>query len=270
MCTSCRKRCMSASPAASTFLTQSALPWPGTTRAQLSRGCGCLETRPSSSLSSAHGAKQRHSRFFTRQCCADDRMCQGWRSHHRRDVEDARYSIDPELRQCGLRWLGISEAGVTCEHSSPCHDLDVRRPHRRGARMPIPMMPIPMGSAAPATGPGRTAKGSSTPTPAPNRRTTRAHKYGPTRRCSTPTLASFTPPYTGVRQAADPDAVLLEFLQSTYEAVAEPSPRPRNPARIRPSCQSSDAATATKTRMPSTPTPPRGITSASSGVRVMR
>jgi hypothetical protein len=44
----------------------------------------------------------------------------------------------------------------------------------------------------------------------------------------TPTAASFDAdlgefvlPYTAVRTAADPDAVLLEFLQSTYEAAAE-------------------------------------------------
>ena len=34
-------------------------------------------------------------------------------------------------------------------------------------------------------------------------------------------LGEFTLPYTTVRQAADPDAVLLEFLQSTYEAAAD-------------------------------------------------
>lgn len=34
-------------------------------------------------------------------------------------------------------------------------------------------------------------------------------------------LGEFTLPYTVVRTAADPDAVLLEFLQTTYEAAAE-------------------------------------------------
>ena len=34
-------------------------------------------------------------------------------------------------------------------------------------------------------------------------------------------LGEFTLPYTVVRTAADPDAVLLEFLQSTYEAAAD-------------------------------------------------
>jgi hypothetical protein len=34
-------------------------------------------------------------------------------------------------------------------------------------------------------------------------------------------LGEFTLPYTAVRQAADPDALLLEFLQSSYEAAAD-------------------------------------------------
>jgi hypothetical protein len=34
-------------------------------------------------------------------------------------------------------------------------------------------------------------------------------------------LGEFVLPYTAVRTAADPDAVLLEFLQSTYEAAAD-------------------------------------------------
>jgi hypothetical protein len=34
-------------------------------------------------------------------------------------------------------------------------------------------------------------------------------------------LGEFTLPYTAVREAADPDAVLLEFLQSTYDAAAD-------------------------------------------------
>ena len=67
----------------------------------------------------------------TRRSCADDRMCQGWRSHQRGDVEDALYSADREVRHCGMRWLGNFEAGVTWSTRSPAHDLDVRRPHRR-------------------------------------------------------------------------------------------------------------------------------------------
>jgi hypothetical protein len=34
-------------------------------------------------------------------------------------------------------------------------------------------------------------------------------------------LGEFVLPYATVRSAADPDALLLSFLQSTYEAVAE-------------------------------------------------
>jgi hypothetical protein len=33
-------------------------------------------------------------------------------------------------------------------------------------------------------------------------------------------LAEFVLPYTAVRTATDPDAVLLEFLQRTYEAAS--------------------------------------------------
>lgn len=35
------------------------------------------------------------------------------------------------------------------------------------------------------------------------------------------TLGEFVLPYTAVRESADPDALLLEFLQSTYEAAAD-------------------------------------------------
>jgi hypothetical protein len=34
-------------------------------------------------------------------------------------------------------------------------------------------------------------------------------------------LREFILPYEAVRQSADPDATLLEFLQSTYEAAAD-------------------------------------------------
>ena len=36
-----------------------------------------------------------------------------------------------------------------------------------------------------------------------------------------PDFREFVLPYDEVRRAADPDAVLLEFLQSTYEAAAD-------------------------------------------------
>jgi len=38
----------------------------------------------------------------TRRSCADDRMCQGWRSHQRGDVEDALYAADRAVRHCGI------------------------------------------------------------------------------------------------------------------------------------------------------------------------
>ena len=34
-------------------------------------------------------------------------------------------------------------------------------------------------------------------------------------------LGEFTLPYTAVRAADDPDALLLDFLQSTYEVAAD-------------------------------------------------
>jgi hypothetical protein len=46
----------------------------------------------------------------TRRSCADDRMCQGWRSHQHGDVEDALYSADREVRKCS-EWLGSFQAG---------------------------------------------------------------------------------------------------------------------------------------------------------------
>jgi hypothetical protein len=36
-----------------------------------------------------------------------------------------------------------------------------------------------------------------------------------------PELGEFLLPYEAVRSAADPEAVLLDFLQSTYEAAAD-------------------------------------------------
>jgi hypothetical protein len=40
-------------------------------------------------------------------------------------------------------------------------------------------------------------------------------------------LGEFVLPYSAVRQAADPDATLLAFLQSTYEAAADLGKWPR-------------------------------------------
>ena len=48
----------------------------------------------------------------------------------------------------------------------------------------------------------------------------RAAPVGPAGAAFDDALGEFTLPYTAVRSAADPDAVLLEFLQRTYEAAA--------------------------------------------------
>lgn len=45
-------------------------------------------------------------------------------------------------------------------------------------------------------------------------------KVGPTDARFDPQLGEFVLPYASVRAASDPDAVVLEFLQSTYEAAA--------------------------------------------------
>jgi Family of unknown function (DUF5996) len=47
-------------------------------------------------------------------------------------------------------------------------------------------------------------------------------------------LGEFILPYTVVREAADPDAVLLEFLQSTYEAAADSANWDREALERRP------------------------------------
>jgi len=41
-------------------------------------------------------------------------------------------------------------------------------------------------------------------------------------------LAEFVLPYDNVRTASNPDTMLLEFLQSTYEAAAETAQWDRN------------------------------------------
>jgi hypothetical protein len=48
----------------------------------------------------------------------------------------------------------------------------------------------------------------------------RARPPGPAPARFDPELAEFVLPYTAVRTAADPDALLLDFLQQTYEAAA--------------------------------------------------
>ena len=49
----------------------------------------------------------------------------------------------------------------------------------------------------------------------------KARRSGRRRRTTTPTLGEFVLPYEEVRRAPDPDATLLEFLQSSYEAAAD-------------------------------------------------
>lgn len=49
----------------------------------------------------------------------------------------------------------------------------------------------------------------------------RAAAVAPAAAAFDPALGEFTLPYTAVREAEDPDALLLEFLQSTYEAAAD-------------------------------------------------
>ncbi len=49
----------------------------------------------------------------------------------------------------------------------------------------------------------------------------RAGAVRPTEAYFSETLGEFVLPYDAVRTAADPDTALLDFLQSTYEAVAD-------------------------------------------------
>ena len=66
----------------------------------------------------------------------------------------------------------------------------------------------------------RRARASSTPTPTPSRPATATSPVAPAGARWDDGLGEFVLPYELVRTAADPDAVLLEFLQSTYEAAA--------------------------------------------------
>ena len=63
-------------------------------------------------------------------------------------------------------------------------------------------------------------RASSTPTPTPSPPATATRRSRPTGARWDDGLGEFVLPYELVRTAADPDAVLLEFLQSTYEAAA--------------------------------------------------
>ena len=61
----------------------------------------------------------------------------------------------------------------------------------------------------------------STPTPIPSRRACRRRRCGPPPRATTRSCASSSCPTRRCAPRADPDAALLEFLQSTYEAAAD-------------------------------------------------
>ena len=61
----------------------------------------------------------------------------------------------------------------------------------------------------------------STPTPIPSPKASRRHRCYPRPPATTPGLSEFVLAYDDVRTASAPDAALLEFLQSTYEAAAD-------------------------------------------------
>jgi hypothetical protein len=48
----------------------------------------------------------------TRRSCANDQMCQGWRSHLRGDVEDALYAADRAVRHYGKGGFGQAAPGL--------------------------------------------------------------------------------------------------------------------------------------------------------------
>ena len=76
-------------------------------------------------------------------------------------------------------------------------------------------------SAAAGSGPAGAGKARSTRTPIPNPMVSRRGADLPAAAYYDAALGEFLLPYSEVRTAADPDALLLEFLQSTYEAAAE-------------------------------------------------
>ena len=80
------------------------------------------------------------------------------------------------------------------------------------------------GAAAPATGRAPTARASSTPTPTRSRTASATSTSACPARRYDDALGEFVLPYEAVRTAADPDALLLDFLQATYEAAADSAP----------------------------------------------
>jgi hypothetical protein len=60
----------------------------------------------------------------------------------------------------------------------------------------------------------------------------RTHKVLPREAAYNAQLGEFLLPYDVVRRAADPDAMLLQFLQTSYEAAAEPGSWDRNALEV--------------------------------------
>ena len=123
--------------------------------------------------------------------------------------------------------------------ASPVHffwgsfDLAVTRfSGRRAPRHPggVPSLPdavaakpIRTRSAAPASGPAAAQSiiPPFIPMPIRSRAGFRTTKVRPDAAFFSEALGEFILPYDAVRKAKDPDAALLEFLQSTYEAAAD-------------------------------------------------
>ena len=87
-----------------------------------------------------------------------------------------------------------------------------------------PARPIATKSRAPASGPAAPASRagrSSIPTPIRRPTASARRRWRPRPPASTPALGEFVLDYDAVRAAADPDAALLAFLDSTYEAAAD-------------------------------------------------
>ena len=61
----------------------------------------------------------------------------------------------------------------------------------------------------------------STPTPTPSPTATRERPVAPAAAFYSTDFRQFLLPYEAVRTAPDPDAAVLEFLQTTYEAAAD-------------------------------------------------
>ena len=136
------------------------------------------------------------------------------------------------------RWSGCSRCSAPASSASrarcTCSGAPSTSPtpgSRGGRRLRIRAAPrtagrtscgrrTPTRSAAAATGRARPARRAcSTPTPTRSRPATATRSWRRGARWDDD-LGEFVLPYELVRTAGDPDALLLEFLQSTYEAAA--------------------------------------------------